>query len=137
MGEERSNGGRGKKLRFGSQFLLGFFEDYKCEDCEPETRRERNCDGTEGNKYKLGEDVPGIGDLYRCPNKLLSGRTKRVLNLYSACKKFSSSGIQWIAFPHLGGVLDQSATLLDAFQIIDEEFGVWLKEKEQEEKNGR
>lgn len=65
-------------------------------------------------------DVPGYGEIRRCPVTLLTDEVLDVMGLYNQCRSTTQLGLQPNGvFPESGGLLDQSATLIDAFRILD------------------
>jgi len=75
------------------------------------------------------QEVPDYGPLWRCPAAVLTEETKTVMTIYNQCRNFetfpSGKGYYHVKprangiLPVAGGVLDQSATLMDAFAILD------------------
>lgn len=69
-------------------------------------------------------DVPGVGDITRCPLAMIDGETSMVLKLYSHYK----NGY----LPDAGGINDQPASLIKAFEIIESATNL-AREKLQED----
>jgi len=57
------------------------------------------------------ENVPGIGDITRCPLAMINSEANGVLRLYNHYK----NGY----LPNAGGINEQSASLMRAFEIIE------------------
>lgn len=75
--------------------------------------------------------MPGYGEIKRCPKKLLTPETRRIMELYNHCHSVNEAGIQPNGIlPMSGGLLDQSATLMEAFSILTETvMRIWSEKK--------
>ncbi len=95
-------------------FLAGEldFNQYDCGICPPELQRDRGC--FEEAPAALFEFEDGTA-LSRCPVRCLTPAVSRVARAY----RFREQGG---ILPVAGGWLDQSATLIDAFDLLDREI---------------
>ena len=71
-------------------------------------------------KRALYGDLTGYGELKRCPRAIVTDNTFDVMRIYNRCRMMTENGYQPNShLPSKGGVMDQSATLMDAFDILD------------------
>jgi hypothetical protein len=56
-------------------------------------------------------EIDGIGEIFRCPATFVNGPVSRILDLYPHYKNS--------ILPKSGGLLDQSATFIEAVGVID------------------
>jgi hypothetical protein len=101
----------------GAVFLAGKFSSYKCEHCKDLEKNARGCD--EETPLPLME-VPGYGLVKRCPVKLLTTEVRNLACMYWQYRTVSDGMSQSNGMlPNSGGVNDQSATWVNAMQILD------------------
>jgi hypothetical protein len=72
--------------------------------------------------------IDGIGDLYRCPASFIDRQTGLINTAYPHYK----NGY----LPCAGGLLDQSATFLDAINIVDRTINRYERDKLEKKNNG-
>lgn len=60
------------------------------------------------------------GDFYRCPIAMITTQTQQTMDAYNRCRVMTELGYQSNgALPFSGGVQDQPAWVMDAFDILD------------------
>lgn len=97
-------------------FLAGELEGYDCGCCEEILRIERGCVQQASRAHFVFEDGT---ELSRCPARSVTPELVHVARAY----RFREAG----HLPVAGGWLEQSATLLSAFEILDAEIASYEK----------
>ena len=93
-------------------FLAGELDQYDCGSCPLELQRDRGC--VEEAPHPVFEFEDGMA-LSRCPVRSLTPAISQVARAY---RYKGQGGI----LPVSGGWLDQSATLIDAWDLLDREI---------------
>lgn len=93
--------------------MAGELDQYDCERCPKELQRDRGC--VEETPHPVFEFEDGTA-LSRCPVRSLTSAMSQVARAY----RFKSQGG---LLPVSGGWLDQSATLIEALDLLDREIG--------------
>jgi hypothetical protein len=113
-------------------------EEFVCdnEHCPPSIRDSRGCKADA--PYPLFYDIPGYGDLSRCPVAMLTETTWFVLRCFNACCILTEGGWQVQGqLPFSGGYQEQPHTLLLALEKVRSVVNKVLMEKRKERENER
>lgn len=92
------------------------FENYDCDKCPPRLQEQRGCE--KPAEHPLYRDIPNHGPLDRCPLKVVT-EINRVMSVYKQCRNFVDGPKSNGVLPSAGGVMDQSYTMMRAFEILD------------------
>jgi hypothetical protein len=105
----------------GALFLAGEFKEFAdCAPCLAEPGMPENNGCEEPTDYEIA--VVNGEALYRCPATFVDAETSRVTAMWLMLENHSK-------FPVAGGVLDQSATFMDAVGIIDDTINRYNREQ--------
>ena len=105
-------GGRSKKLRLSAFFIAGELTTFNCEECGEKRKEQYGCTKeTERPLY----DHPVFGEIRRCPRKLITPVTVRMMRAYHHYK----AGF----LPGPGGAENQDYRTMRAIEIIGETVG--------------
>ena len=99
-------------------FLAGELEEYDCRTCADELKPMRGCTQDALRPLLVFEDRT---ELLRCPVRSVTSDLWHVARAY----RYKEAGL----FPAPGGWLEQSATLLDAFDLLDREIAAYAPKK--------
>ncbi len=82
----------------------------------------------------LFRDVYGYGDIDRCPVNLITPQTQEVITVYNRCRNVTEYGWEPNGLmPATGGIMNQSKTLMEAFDILDRVINkVWAAARKAE-----
>jgi len=70
----------------------------------------------------------------RCPSAVIPSEIWETLGLFWHCHTSSGASIMRTGYPDAGGLLEQDAWLMWAFDTIHTEYQVWAKEKQVEKR---
>jgi len=99
-------------------FIAGELEEYDCRTCADELKPMRGCTQDALRPLLVFEDKT---ELLRCPVRCITSNLWQVARAY----RYREAGL----FPASGGWLEQSATLLDAFDLLDREIAAYAPKK--------
>lgn len=81
----------------------------------------------------MWQDHPVLGAGLRCPVKMLTPETLDVMAIYRWCRQMTELGYGANGIlPNRGGLLDQPASLLEAFAILDRTVNELVAERAKE-----
>ena len=92
-------------------FLAGELEEYDCKTCAEELKPHRGCTEEALRPQLVFEDG---AELLRCPVRCVTKDLWQVARAY----RYREAGLM----PVSGGWMEQSATLLEAFDLLDREI---------------
>ncbi|MDD5762176.1 MAG: hypothetical protein PHP88_06655 [bacterium] len=92
-------------------FIAGELEEYDCKTCTDELQPMRGCTEDALRPLLVFEDKT---ELLRCPVRCVTPDLWNVARAY----RYKEAGLM----PASGGWMEQSATLLDAFELLDREI---------------
>ena len=98
--------------------LAGDFAGFDCKTCNEYLKEYRGC--KKKAERPLWEEIPEYGELWRCPLAVIPENIYQVLDLYRNCRRRGEYGMEANGIlPNPGGLLDQPAVLIDAFNVLD------------------
>ncbi len=107
-------------------FLAGELDRYDCGKCPPELQEQRGC--REDAKSPLLQFEDG-SDLKRCPVRSITPEIARLSRAY----RYAKQGL----FPAAGGWLDQSATMIEALDLLDKEVASYAEARRTRDRRPR